>query len=101
MIKFGVIGYGYWRPNVVRSLQSIAGAEVLSVCDKSSAARRRIHRTFPGIYVTADASEVMSSPEIDAVAVVTPVWTHFELAKAALVCPSGKATASNDGSKTP
>jgi len=84
MIKFGVIGYGYWGPNVVRNLQSIAGAEVLSVCDKSSAARRRIHRTFPGIYVTADASEVMSSPEIDAVAVVTPVWTHFELAKAAL-----------------
>ena len=44
MIKFGVIGYGYWGPNVVRNLQSIAGAEVLSVCDKSSAARRRIHR---------------------------------------------------------
>jgi predicted homoserine dehydrogenase-like protein len=43
MIKFGVIGYGYWGPNVVRNLQSIAGAEVLSVCDKSSAARRRIH----------------------------------------------------------
>ena len=46
MIKFGVIGYGYWGPNIVRNLQSIAGAEVLSVCDKSSAARRRIHRTF-------------------------------------------------------
>jgi len=88
MVKFGVIGYGYWGPNVVRNLQSIAGAEVLSVCDKSSAARRKVHRAYPGIYVTADASEIMSSPEIDAVAVVTPVWTHFDLAKAAL--ESGK-----------
>jgi predicted dehydrogenase len=84
MVKFGVIGYGYWGPNVVRNLQSIAGAEVLSVCDKSSAARRKVHRAYPSIYVTADPSEVMSSPEIDAVAVVTPVWTHFELAKMAL-----------------
>ena len=83
----------------MRNVQSIAGAEVLSVCDKSSAARHRIHRAFPGIYVTADASEVRARP--NAVAVVTPVWTHFELAKAALVYPSGKTTASNDGAKTP
>src|SRR5437762_11717137 len=59
-------------PNVVRNLQSFAGAEVLSVCDNISAARRRTHRgTFPGIYVTANASERMNSPEIDAVALVT------------------------------
>jgi predicted dehydrogenase len=84
MVKFGVIGYGYWGPNVVRNLQSIAGAEVVSVCDKSSASRKRAHRSYPNIYMSADPSEVMSSPEIDAVAIVTPVWTHFELAKAAL-----------------
>jgi predicted dehydrogenase len=84
MVKFGVIGYGYWGPNVVRNLQTLEGAQVVVVCDKSSAARRRVHRNCPNIYVTADASEVMSSPDIDAVAVVTPVWTHFELAKEAL-----------------
>jgi predicted dehydrogenase len=84
MVKFGVIGYGYWGPNVVRNLQTLEGAQVVVVCDKSSAARRRVHRNYPNIYVTADASEVMSSPDIDAVAVVTPVWTHFELAKEAL-----------------
>src|SRR5262249_43690886 len=83
-IKFGVIGYGYWGPNVVRNLESITGAEVASVCDKSCASRKRVHRNSPGIYVTADALEVISSPEIDAVAIITPVWTHFELAKAAL-----------------
>ncbi|MBZ5706051.1 MAG: Gfo/Idh/MocA family oxidoreductase [Acidobacteriia bacterium] len=84
MVKFGVIGYGYWGPNVVRNLQTLEGAQVVAVCDKSSAARRRVHKTYPNVYVTADASELMSSPDIDAVAVVTPVWTHFELAKEAL-----------------
>ena len=84
-VKFGVIGYGYWGPNVVRNLQSITDAEVVAVCDKSSTSRRRVHKNSPGIYVTADAMELVSSPEIDAVAVITPVWTHFELAKAAAV----------------
>jgi predicted dehydrogenase len=83
-IKFGVVGYGYWGPNVVRNLQSIAGAEIVAVCDESSASRRRAHKNNPNIYVTADVSEVTTSPEVDAVAVVTPVWTHFDLAKTAL-----------------
>lgn len=83
-VKFGVIGYGYWGPNIVRNLQSIGDAEVLTLCDKSSASRQRAHRSYPSIYVSADVSEVINSPDIDAVAIVTPVWTHFELAKAAL-----------------
>src|SRR5579872_4655390 len=83
-IKFGVVGYGYWGPNVVRNLQSMANAEIMTVCDQSSAARKRVHKNYPQIYVSADAMEVMTSAEIDAVAIVTPVWTHFELAKAAL-----------------
>jgi predicted dehydrogenase len=83
-VKFGVIGYGYWGPNVVRNLQTTTGAEISAVCDKSSAARKKVHKTYPQIYVAADATEVLTSPEIDAVAIVTPVWTHYELAKAAL-----------------
>ena len=83
-VKVGVIGYGYWGPNVVRNLQSIPGAEVAAVCDKSSTSRRRVHKNCPGTYVTADAQELVTSPELDAVAIVTPVWTHFELAKSAL-----------------
>ena len=57
---------------------------VLAIADKSPAARERAQKAIHGIQVTADASEVISSPEIDAVAIITPVWTHFELAKAAL-----------------
>jgi len=83
-VKFGVIGYGYWGPNIVRNLQSTSGAEVAAVCDKSSASRKKVHKNCPGVYVTADALELVTSPELDAVAVVTPVWTHFELAKIAL-----------------
>src|SRR5881398_1369954 len=84
MIKFGVIGYGYWGPNVVRNLHTLEGGEVVGVCDKSPAARRRVQKTYPGLRVTADPSELFTSTEIDAIAVVTPVWTHYELAKAAL-----------------
>lgn len=83
-MNFGVIGYGYWGPNVVRNLTSLDGSEVLAIAEMSAAARKRAQKAHPGITVTADASEVMASPDIDAVAVITPVWTHYELAKAAL-----------------
>jgi len=84
MIRFGVIGYGYWGPNVVRNLDHLDGSQVAVVCDKSPTARKRIQKAFPHIKVTSDSAEVMSSTEIDAVAIVTPVWTHYELTKAAL-----------------
>ena len=84
MIKFGVIGYGYWGPNVVRNLHNLEGSEVVMVCDKSSNSRNRVQKTYPAIKVCSETSELFSSTEIDAVAIVTPVWTHYELAKAAL-----------------
>jgi len=84
MISFGVIGYGYWGPNVVRNLDSLDGARVLAVSEKVPALRKRAQKAYPGIRVTEDATEVMSSTDIDAVAIVTPVWTHYELAKQAL-----------------
>jgi predicted dehydrogenase len=84
VVKFGVIGYGYWGPNVVRNLDQLDGSEVLGVCDKSPAARKRLHKTYPHIKVVGETAELLSSPEIDAIAVVTPVWTHYELTKAAL-----------------
>jgi predicted dehydrogenase len=84
MIKFGVVGYGYWGPNVVRNLNLMDKAEVLAVCDKSPASRKRVQKAYPGLRVTSDSAELMSSKDLDAIAVITPVWTHFELAKAAL-----------------
>jgi len=84
MIKFGVIGYGYWGPNVVRNLDHLDGSQVVAVCDKSPTSRKRVQKAYPHVKVLSDSAEVMASTEIDAVAVVTPVWTHYELAKAAL-----------------
>jgi predicted dehydrogenase len=84
MIKFGVVGFGYWGPNVVRNLASLDGVQVVAVADRSEAARRRIQKAYPAIRVTGDSSELMTATEIDAIAVVTPVWSHFEIAKAAL-----------------
>jgi predicted dehydrogenase len=83
-VNFGVIGYGYWGPNIVRNLASLERTHVRAIAEISPAARRRAQIAYPDIPVTPDACEVMTSPDIDAVAVITPVWTHFELAKAAL-----------------
>jgi predicted dehydrogenase len=84
MIRMGVIGYGYWGPQVLRNFHGTEGCEVAVVCDKSCESLRRATQAYSHIRATTDPCEVLTSPDIDAVAVVTPVWTHFELAKAAL-----------------
>lgn len=84
MIRFGVVGYGYWGPNIVRNLEQLEETEVVAVCDKSPASRRRVQKSHPTVYVTGDCGELMSNPDIDAIAVITPVWTHYEIAKLAL-----------------
>lgn len=84
MIRVGVIGYGYWGPNIVRNLQGLDDIRVEMVCDKSPSALARVRKTYPSLATTSDPHEVLRSPQIDAVAVITPVWTHYELTKAAL-----------------
>jgi predicted dehydrogenase len=84
MIRFGVIGYGYWGPNIARNIHGLGSARLTAICDKSEASLRRAKAAYPDVRVTTDCSEVLSSPDIDAVAVITPVWTHFELAKKVL-----------------
>ena len=84
IVRFGLIGYGYWGPKIVRNLEQLRKAEVLTLCDLNVAARKRAHKDYPQVEIVSDPSELLTSPEIDAIAVVTPVWTHYELAKAAL-----------------
>jgi len=84
MIRIGVMGYGYWGPNIVRNLQGLDYSRVSAVCDKNPQALKRIRQAYPGIEATSDCSSILASAEIDAVAIVTPVWTHFDLAKKAL-----------------
>ena len=84
MIRVGVIGYGYWGPNIVRNLQSLDSAQVVAICDRDPEALRGARQVYPSVRVTPDPSDLLSSVDVDAVAVITPVWTHFKLAKAAL-----------------
>jgi len=84
MIRIGVIGYGYWGPIVARNFQATEGCKLVAVCDSNPRSMERACKGHPGIRVTADVSDIVRSPDIDAVAVITPVGTHFEFAKAAL-----------------
>src|ERR1700686_2881298 len=84
VIRVGVIGYGYWGPNIVRNFQGHEKADVVAVCDKNPKSLARVRRAHPEVPVTSDQMEVLTSTQVDVVAVVTPVWTHFELAKLAL-----------------
>ncbi len=84
MIRIGVIGYGYWGPNIVRNFSSAEGAELVVVCDKNPDVLKKVARNHSGVKTVTDWREVTEAPDIDAVAVVTPVSFHYPLAKSAL-----------------
>jgi predicted dehydrogenase len=84
MIRVGVIGYGYWGPNIVRNFDGQERSKVVAVCDQNPSSQRRAHQAYPNVRVMGDSKDLLTATDIDVVAVVTPVWTHYELAKAAL-----------------
>ena len=85
MLSIGVIGYGYWGTNIVRNFHRYAGSRVGMVCDSSPLMLERLSKNYPDIKTTSNPMDLIQSSEIDAVAVVTPVWTHYDLAKKALM----------------
>jgi predicted dehydrogenase len=84
MIRIGVIGYGYWGPNLVRNFSELGGCRVGMVGDLQADRLARVQSRYPGVAVTTDSAELIDSPEIDAVAISTPVSTHYDLALRAL-----------------
>src|SRR3989475_5040091 len=84
MLKLGVIGYGYWGPNIVRNFSSQPDCQLVAICDKNPKAVAQVLSRHPAVHATSNLDEVTSSSKIDAVAIVTPVSTHYELAKKAL-----------------
>jgi predicted dehydrogenase len=84
LLRVGVIGYGYWGPNIVRNFHAQDQARVVAVCDKSQKSLGKVRHAYPDMVTTDDVDDLVTSPDIDLIAVVTPVWTHFELAKKAL-----------------
>ena len=83
-IKVGVIGYGYWGPNIVRNFFSAANCTVVKVADSRSERLTLLAKTFPSITGVNTAQEIIDDSEIDAIVIATPVFSHFELAKRAL-----------------
>jgi predicted dehydrogenase len=84
MVKIGVIGYGYWGPNLVRNFAELNGATLAGVADLDPRKLELVKKRFPAIKTTTDFNDLLKDPEIDAIAVATPVSTHFELGMAAL-----------------
>jgi predicted dehydrogenase len=85
MVRIGVVGYGYWGPNIVRNFSAVEGAEVVSVCDVNGDMLCRAVKAYPHITTTSDPVDICAAAGgIDAVAIVTPVFTHFDIAKMAL-----------------
>ncbi|HEU0124446.1 MAG TPA: Gfo/Idh/MocA family oxidoreductase [Bryobacteraceae bacterium] len=85
MIRFGVIGYGYWGPNIARNIRALESASLVAICDRSPAALQKAKQLYPEARLTTTPEDILTAPDIDAVAVITPVSTHFELAKVALL----------------
>jgi predicted dehydrogenase len=84
MIRVGVAGYGYWGPSLVRNFIASRQFEVVAIADPSAAAREALARNYPGVLALVDASELTARQDIDAVAIATPVATHYDLAANAL-----------------
>jgi predicted dehydrogenase len=79
-VRVGVVGLGYWGPNLARNLAAIAGCELRWLCDPDAQAREKLASLFPGARPTGELTELLEDPELDAVVLATPVATHAELA---------------------
>ena len=84
MVRIGVVGYGYWGPNLVRNFAETPGAEVAAVADLDTNKLATVKRRFPAVHTTTNFNDLLADKTIDAVAIATPVNTHYELAMAAL-----------------
>jgi len=84
MLRVGVIGYGYWGPNLVRNFMMCPDAVVTAVSDVLEDRLAPLRKVYPGLSTTSNSAELISDPSVDAIIIATPVSTHFELALAAL-----------------
>jgi len=84
MIRVGVIGYGYWGPNLVRNFMRAQGSAVVSVCDLREERLSSLRKIYPTLKTFNNTDELIQDREVEAVVIATPVSTHFELAMAVL-----------------
>lgn len=84
MVRIGVIGCGYWGPNLIRNFCKLDHGQLVGVADLSSAKLESIKRLYPFLKTSTQPRELLDSNDLDAVAIATPISTHYELARAAL-----------------
>ncbi|MFH1671318.1 MAG: Gfo/Idh/MocA family oxidoreductase [Candidatus Portnoybacteria bacterium] len=85
MIKIGVIGCGYWGPNLVRNFNQLEGVLVDYICDMDESKLAKIKKTYPNAKTSRDYLDVIKDPEINAICIATPLETHYQLAKEGLL----------------
>ena len=83
-LRVGLVGLGYWGPNLLRVLADLPSVALAWVCDLDEQRLRRYARRYPAIRATCDYDEMLADPALDAVVIATPVFTHFELAARSL-----------------
>ncbi len=86
MLSFGLVGYGYWGPNLARVINNLQGGKLYGVCDKDSANLEKCSKLYPHTKIFTDYDALLSSKDLDVIVIATPVNTHYMLAKKALEC---------------
>lgn len=84
VIRIGVVGYGYWGPNLVRNFQDIPVVEIVGISDIREERLRPLAKKFPRAKFTARYRDLISNPDLDALVIATPISTHYEIARKAL-----------------
>lgn len=90
MLNIAVVGCGYWGPNLVRNFTSLSECNVAKICDKDEGRIEHLVSLYPNLKGTSDIDEVLNDGEIGAIAIATPLKSHFEMAKRSLL--AGKHT---------
>ena len=83
MLKVGLVGYGYWGPNLARNLSEADGIQLTTIADARPERRQAAERRHPGVKTCADDGSLIDSRDVDAVVIATPLATHHGLASAA------------------
>jgi predicted dehydrogenase len=83
-VRIGIIGLGYWGPNLTRVLGSLRDCEVTAICDRCEDRLQQFEAMLPGVKTFRDAQDILSTEHVDAIVIATPTTSHFSLASAAL-----------------
>lgn len=84
-VSLAIVGLGYWGPNLVRCAVEADDVEVKGICDRDAIALAKLTRRYPNVGGTSDYTRLLDDPEIDAIVLATPISTHYELARQALL----------------